>query len=116
MGACREIQDKCIEGMRPGVPVSEIVRIARATADRLGYDLQGGRIGHGQGLDYAEWPYFLDTNTTLLEPGVVAVMHPPVTVPGSNFIYCPLGDVVLVTERGPESLNHFPREPFHAGL
>jgi Xaa-Pro aminopeptidase len=116
MGACLEIQDRCIETMKPGIPVSDIVKVARAEADRLGYDLQGGRIGHGQGLDYAEWPYFLDTNMTLLEPGVVAVIHPPVTVPGTHFLYSPIGDVVLVTERGAERLNKFPREPFHVGL
>jgi Xaa-Pro dipeptidase len=116
MGACLDIQDKCIDAMKPGTPIADIVRLARAEADRLGYDLQGGRMGHGQGLDYAEWPYFLDTNMTPLEAGVVAVVHPPVSVPGTHFLYSPIGDIVLVTERGAERLNQFPREAFHAGL
>jgi Xaa-Pro aminopeptidase len=119
LGACREIQDEIIESMKPGVPIADVCKAARASADRLGYgDGEWGRFGHGQGLDYGEWPYFTDTNMTLLEPGVVAMIHPPITVPGTKprYLYVGLGDVVLVTETGAERLNQSSREPFHVGL
>ena len=118
MGASQEIQDDIIAAMKPGVPIAEVCQAARDSAARLGCDGEWGRFGHGQGLDYGEWPYFQDTNTTPLAPGVVAMIHPPLFVPGSNnqFLYCALGDVVVVNETGTERINQFPREPFHVGL
>jgi Xaa-Pro aminopeptidase len=118
MGASNEIQDDIIAAMKPGAAIADVCKAARDSAARLGCEGEWGRFGHGQGLDYGEWPYFQDTNTTPIEPGVVAVIHPPLFVPGSNnkFLYCGLGDVVLVTDTGAERLNQFPREPFHVGL
>ena len=118
MGASIEIQDDIIAAMKPGAPIAEVCQAARESAARLGCEGEWGRFGHGQGLDYGEWPYFQDTNTTPLEPGAVAVIHPPLFVPGSNnqFLYCALGDIVVVTETGTERISQFPREPFHVGV
>ena len=118
MGASQEIQDDIIAAMKPGAPISDVCQAACDSAARLGCEGEWGRFGHGQGLDYGEWPCSQDTNTTPLEPGVVAMIHPPLIVPGSNnqFLYCGLGDIVVVTESGAERINQFPREPFHVGV
>jgi Xaa-Pro aminopeptidase len=118
LGICVDIQHEIIESMRPGVPIKEVTRVARAGLQKRGIEGDWGRFGHGQGLDYGEWPYFTDTNPTLLEPGVVAIIHPIFTVPqsNSNFLYHPIGDVVLVTENGAKRLNRASQALFCAGV
>ena len=49
-------QDAGIAAMRPGVPAGDIARAVREKVEESGWQLQGGRIGHGTGLDYSERP------------------------------------------------------------
>lgn len=118
VGFCIDIQHEIIEAMRPGVPIMEVTRIARAALEKRGLAGDWGRFGHGQGLDYGEMPYFTDTNPSLLEPGVVAIIHPIFTVARNdgNFLYHPIGDVVMVTDNGAERLNKAPQAPFSVGV
>ena len=103
-----------VEKMRPGVPVSEVVRAARLVAEKYDYALHGGRIGHGMGMDYGERPFLSEDNQTPLEKGNVAIVHTIFSLPGRGTILIPVGDLCLVTDDGPEFLYNFPRRPFLA--
>lgn len=70
-----EAQCAAVDKMRPGTPVSEVVGAARLAAEKHGYELHGGRIGHGIGLDYSELPILSEANETPLEKGNVAIVH-----------------------------------------
>ena len=112
----REAQDSGLEVMKPGTPVGHVARTVREKAAESGWEIQGGRIGHGMGLDYAESPTLNESNEKLLEAGTTAVVHSTFSVPESGKMFVPLGDVCHVTEDGPEFLMGFQREPFVAGV
>ena len=109
-----QIQDEVLGTIRPGLSVAEMVDGANASAARLGYPLPGGRIGHGQGLDYAEQPFLIGGNEAILEPGNVFVLHICMGVLDTNIMLNPIADLCHVTESGVEVLTKFPRELFHA--
>jgi len=109
---CHEIENVTIEAMRPGIPISNIVKKGRATAEKAGYAIYGGRIGHGMGLDYGERPFLVEDNTTRLRPGMVVVIHPPITTLDTGGWYIAVGDLCLVTDDGVKILTDFPRELF----
>jgi len=109
--ACLEVHRAGIEAMKPGVPISEVVGTVRRTAEERGMTLHSPRIGHGMGLDYGERPYMNEDNTEALQPGMVAVIHTQLVVPGGDF-YVPLGDICHVTDDGVELLTKFPQEAF----
>ena len=110
-----KVQDKILEILRPGLGICEIVRLARESATELGYTLPGDRIGHGQGLDYAEKPFLTAGNRSTLQPGNVFVLHVCLGVPGTNIMLNPIADLCYITSSGVEILNSFPRGLFHAG-
>ena len=109
-----EAQCAAVEKMRPGVRVSEVVRAARLVAERYGYSLHGGRMGHGIGVDYGERPFLSEDNQSELEKGNVAIVHTCFTDPKSGRMLIPVGDLCHVTEDGPEILYQFPRKLFLA--
>src|SRR5262249_16847088 len=107
-------QDEVRAAIRPGLPIGELVRIADASARRRGYEIHGGRIGHGQGLDYAERPFLLAGSRETLQPRHVFVLHVCLGLPGANVLLNPIADLCAVTPDGVEVLNRFPRGVFHA--
>lgn len=109
-----EAQCAAVDKMRPGTPVSEVVRAARLVAEKHGYALPGGRIGHGIGVDYGEQPFLSEANQTPLRKGNVAIVHTAFSLPGKGTILIPVGDLCHVTDDGPELLYNFPRRPFLA--
>jgi Xaa-Pro aminopeptidase len=111
----REVQDAGLAVMRAGNPVGLMSRTIRERAAAHGWQIEGGRIGHGMGLDYAERPNMTESNDALLQPGTTGVVHTAFALPGSGKMFVPLGDVCHVTADGPELLMGFPREPFVAG-
>ena len=88
--------------------------LPKTGAKRFGYDLPGGRIGHGQGLDYAEEPFMIRDSAETLQPGHVFVLHVCMGIRGTNILINPIADLCHVTEDGVEVLNQFPRDMFHA--
>jgi Xaa-Pro aminopeptidase len=84
-----------------------------AAAQRFGSEIQGGRIGHGQGLDYSERPFLLAGSTETLKPGHVFVLHVCLALPGTNILINPIADLCHVTEDGVEVITRFPRDRFH---
>ena len=108
-----EAQDAVLEQVRPGLEIGELLRIAEDAVGRYGYAVQGGRIGHGQGLDYSEEPFLLSGSKETLQPGHVFVLHICVGVPNTNILLNPIADLCHVTPTGVEVLNQFPRGIFH---
>ena len=111
---CLEVHEAGLEAMKPGVPIAEVVATVRRTAEERGMKLHSPRIGHGMGLDYGERPFVNEGNAEVLQPGMVAVLHTQLTVPGAGEFYVPLGDLCHVTDDGMEILTRFPREAFRA--
>jgi Xaa-Pro aminopeptidase len=108
------VQDEVLATIRPGLTIAELIRIGNEAARRFGYEIQGGRIGHGQGLDYSERPFLLAESAEVLKPGHVFVLHVCLGIPGKNILLNPIADLCYVTEEGVEVLNRFPRGLFHA--
>ena len=111
----REAQDAGLEKIRPETPVAHVGRAIRKTAAHQGFEIQGGRVGHGMGMDYAERPGLAESSDELLQAGMTFVVHAAYGLPGSGAMFVPLGDVCHVTPQGPELLMEFPRTPFIAG-
>ena len=109
-----EAQDEVLAAIRPGLAIGELLRIADESAERRGYEIQGGRIGHGQGLDYSEQPFLMAGSDETLKPGHVFVLHVCLGIPGTNILLNPIADLCHVTEEAVEVLNKFPRQLFHA--
>ena len=108
------VQDEVLAAIRPGLPIGELVRIGDEVAERQGYRIQGGRIGHGQGLDYSEQPFLIAGSRETLKPGHVFVLHVCLELPGTNVLINPIADLCHVTEDDVEVLNRFPRGLFYS--
>jgi Xaa-Pro aminopeptidase len=87
-----------VDKMQPGTPVSEVVRAARLVAEKHGYALHGGRIGHGIGLDYSEQPFLSEANQTPLKKGNVVIVHTLFSLPGKGTFLVPVGDLCYLTD------------------
>ena len=111
----REAQDAGLAQIKRGAPIGVIGQAIRAHAEPRGLEIQGGRYGHGMGMDYAELPALAETTTTPIEPGMTFVVHAAYELPESDKMFVPLGDVCHVGEKGTEMLMEFPRTPFVAG-
>ena len=66
------------------------------------------RVGHGMGIMFHESPWIEAGDPTILEPGMIASSEPSISVPG--FAGYRIADTVLVTDQGPDSLTHYPRQ------
>jgi Xaa-Pro aminopeptidase len=108
------VQDEVLAVIAPGLEIDEMLQVGEEVADKLGYRIQGGRIGHGQGLDYSEEPFLIEGSSARLQPGHVFVLHVCLEVPRTNVLLNPIADLCHVTENGVEVLNSFPREFFYA--
>lgn len=111
-----EAQEAGLAHMKPGGPVGQVAAAIRESASQHGFQLDGGRVGHGMGADYSERPNLSESNEDLLEHGTTAVVHACFKLPGSGKMFIPLGDVCHVTPDGPEFLMEFPRTLFLAGI
>lgn len=107
------VQDEVLAAIQLGLSIGHLIHIADQAAGRFGYRIQGGRIGHGQGLDYAERPFLIAGSEEVLTPGHVFVLHVCLEIPGTNVLINPIADLCHVTEDGVEVLNRFPRNLFH---
>jgi len=110
-----DAQDAGIAAMRPGVPAGTIARAVREKVEESGWQLQGGRVGHGTGLDYSERPIPAESNESPLQVGNTIILHSAFSLPGSGKMFVPLGDQLHLTDDGPEFLMKFPRTLFLAG-
>ena len=110
--ACFEAQCAAVDKIQSGILVSDVVRAARLTAEKKGYSLQGGRIGHGIGADYSEAPFLSEANHTPLEKGNMIIVHTLFSVPDKDTFFVAAGDLCHVADDGPELLHKFSSRPF----
>ncbi|MDP8960450.1 MAG: Xaa-Pro peptidase family protein [Actinomycetota bacterium] len=101
-------QQAGVEAVRPGVPAEEIDACCRGVISDAGYGERFiHRTGHGIGIEEHEEPYLVAGNGELLRPGMAFSLEPGIYLPGRYGAR--IEDIVVVTERGAERLNHLSR-------
>jgi len=87
--AVREIQEACIEMVRPGVEFKKINEFHQKALQKLGFQARHG-IGHGIGI-------FVHEPATLLKEGMVITIEPGIYL--KNYGGCRIEDMVLVKKK-----------------
>ncbi|RPJ11789.1 MAG: aminopeptidase P family protein [Deltaproteobacteria bacterium] len=105
----KDAHDKAIEGVRPGITISEVDGIARNYIRDCGFgDYFGHGLGHGVGLAVHEEPGVNGENKGVVEEGMVFTIEPGIYIPDRGGVR--LEDMVLVTHDGAEVLTSLPKE------
>ncbi|KON86758.1 metallopeptidase [Sporosarcina globispora] len=98
-----------VEASKPGVTCADIDLTARNLIAEAGYgDYFPHRLGHGLGVNVHEYPSLTETNSLLLEEGMVFTIEPGIYVPGVAGVR--IEDDLAVTADGVEILTKFPKE------
>jgi Xaa-Pro aminopeptidase len=104
-----EAQEAGVETVRPGVPIQEVDRAARAVIAAGGFgDRFIHRTGHGIGREVHEPPYAVEGDQTVLEPGMTFSVEPGIYLEGRFGVR--IEDIVAVTDDGVERLNRSSRD------
>jgi Xaa-Pro aminopeptidase len=100
----REAQRAAIDVVKPGVPISEMDKAARAVISKYGYDqYRTHGLGHGVGTAYHEGPPLHLTINRLLETGMVLTVEPGLYIEGMGGLRPE--DMIVVRENGAEVLS-----------
>jgi len=113
----REAMEAGIATVRPGVTAADVARAENDVFRKYGLGdyvtSQYTRVrGHGLGLYADGKPSILEDVDTVLQAGMVIIVHPNTYHPDCGYMV--LGDTVLVTEKGADVLIRTPRELFEA--
>ncbi len=101
--------------LAPGVNIADVARVQNDVFRKYGYGEYTGpkytRVrGHNLGLHPDENPYVLEDVNYIVKEGMVIIAHPNTYLPLSGYMV--LGDTLLVTANGCESLNTTERKLF----
>lgn len=94
--------EAAVKALRPGARACDTYLAAADAIRSKGYEI-GGRGGHSLGLDVDEFLSLDPEDETVIEPGMVIVIH--ITALEKNVDKVMLGGTFLVTKDGPEALN-----------
>jgi Xaa-Pro dipeptidase len=99
--------DQGIAAAKPGVPMAEVCRAINAVLEAEGYGEfchppHIRRRGHGLGFTSMRPGDVALDNETILEPGMVFMIHPNQYLPETGYLLC--GEPVLLTPAGAEPL------------
>jgi Xaa-Pro dipeptidase len=98
-----------VEAVQPGVPCSDIDRVARSEIVQAGFgEYFIHRTGHGIGLEPHEDPNIREGNPELLEPGMTFTVEPGIYIPERGGVR--IEDNVVTTQDGGECMSTFTRE------
>jgi len=111
----REAMEAGIAAVRPGATAAQVAKAENDVFRKYGLgDYVTNKYtrvrGHGLGLFTDTKPHILEDVETVLEPGMVMVVHPNTYHPEVGYMV--LGDSVVVTDNGAEVLTGTPRELF----
>jgi len=105
----KEAHDRAIAKIRPGLPISEVDRVAREFIQAQGYGAYFGHgTGHGIGLAVHEDPVVNGENQDPLQEGMVFTIEPGIYLPGWGGVR--IEDMVRVTPDGAEVLTYLSTE------
>lgn len=97
------------DAVKPGVPLQEIDRAARAVIADGGYGPAFlHRVGHGLGMEIHEEPYLVEGNELPLAPGMVFSDEPGIYLEGRFGVR--IEDTVVCTQDGGRYLNNATRD------
>jgi Xaa-Pro aminopeptidase len=102
-----QAQQAALDVIRPGVTAEEVHKAANEVYQEAGF---GGAYRTGRGIEYSllESPQLKDGDKTPLQPGMTFAVDGGVTAPGR--FGARVGDSVVVTEGGYESLTPYPKD------
>ena len=108
-GLVHAAQEAAVDEVRPGLPIQEVDRVARAVIAEGGFGERFiHRTGHGIGLEVHEPPYVVEGDETILEPGMTFSIEPGIYLEGRYGAR--IEDIVAVTTGGVERFNRSTRE------
>jgi Xaa-Pro dipeptidase len=119
---CREMFDVALETLRPGEDLCLVNDAMDDVLHRYYREEQVRRTRSGHGLGYAyedpiasrafpnSWESSPPSDRVPIEtlPGMLLELHPHLFVPGVGGAM--IGDMVLITDHGPELVTHYPRD------
>lgn len=103
-----------VDACQPGTSCADVAAKVQAILEMRGLaKYLEVDLGHGIGMDLPEPPRVEPGDSTLIQPGMVLVVHPSVRVPGVGGAF--LGGTVLIEQSGPEPIHEIPSEPGMGG-
>lgn len=107
--AVLQAQQAALEGIEVGMSGSQADALARELIEKAGFgEYFGHGLGHGVGLEAHELPHLSPRGEEPLQPGMVFTVEPGVYLPSEGGVR--IEDMVVLTQRGVESLTSSPRE------
>jgi Xaa-Pro aminopeptidase len=91
-----------VEALRPGSRACDVYQAAVNELQSEGCETSG-RAGHALGLDVARFLQLTPDDETVIEPGMVVVIHPRAQQKDGYFVM--MGATFIVTKDGPEALS-----------